>query len=118
VNNTIEGSGKTGLQLEITHDANVYENVLRRNGHIDESRFRVPDRSQKGGVWIASSQDIRIHENRILWNRRSGVIPTNQASDRPRLANVKIGPDNVFRGAGPRNCGEQGVSCFGNERGR
>jgi Right handed beta helix region len=74
--NLVERNTKVGIELEISYDSQIHDNVLRGNGIVD-SRCAEGIRcwfSDLGGILAFNSSDVRIYRNTIEDANGHGIV--------------------------------------------
>lgn len=74
--NLVERNVKVGIELEISYDAEIHDNVLRDNGIVD-SRCVEGYRcwfTDLGGILVFNSSNVRVHDNIVEEANGHGIV--------------------------------------------
>ena len=68
--NVIEDNEDLGVHHEISYDAIIRNNLIRRNGYGQHNSFFT----ERGGISVTNSRNVQIYGNRIEDNHGGGVL--------------------------------------------
>jgi hypothetical protein len=74
--NLVERNVKVGIELEISYDAEIHDNVLRDNGIVD-SRCVEGYRcwfTDLGGILVFDTSNVRVHDNVVQDANGHGIV--------------------------------------------
>jgi hypothetical protein len=91
--NLVERNAKIGIEVEISYDSAIHDNVLRGNGIVD-SRCADGSRcwfTELGGILVFNSSNVAVYGNTIEDANGHGVVGRQDERRRCDTANVNTG---------------------------
>jgi hypothetical protein len=74
--NLVERNAKVGIELEISYDSEIHDNVLRANGSVDSrcvEAFRCWF-TDLGGILIFNTSNVRVYDNTVEDANGHGIV--------------------------------------------